>query len=111
MEFVNLNKLVFVDIDLIKHLFESETLLFEDLQQVIEDIVLCHHPFLFHFKLLHSLLVVHSVVLVEFTVFDDSVSVRIYLLEESSDLVLLESQIEMTTETNLEVLEREEAHT
>jgi hypothetical protein len=49
MEFIDLNELVFVDIDLIKHLFESEALLFQYLQQVIEDIVLCDHPFLFHF--------------------------------------------------------------
>jgi len=56
------------------------------------------------------LLVVHSVVLIELTVFDDSVTVRIYLLEESSNLVLLESEIKMTTETDLEVLESEEAY-
>ena len=110
MEFVDLNELVFVDIDLVKHLFESEALLFEYLQQVIEDIVLGNHPFLFHFQLLHPLLVVHSIVLIEFTVFDDSVTVGIYLLEESGNLVLPESEIEMTTETNLEVLEREEAY-
>ena len=109
VEFVYLDELVLVDIDLIKHLFESEAFLLEHLQKVIEDVVLRDHPLLLHFELLHSLLVVHSVVLVEFPVFDDSVTVRINFLEECCNFVLLKSEVEMTTQTDLEVLKREEA--
>ena len=44
VEFINLNKLVLVDVDLVKHFFEGKALLLEHFEKVIKDVILSHHP-------------------------------------------------------------------
>jgi hypothetical protein len=58
MELVNLNELVLVQVNLIKHFFERQSLLLKNLEQMIKNVILGDHPFLLTLQILHPFVII-----------------------------------------------------
>jgi hypothetical protein len=79
VKLIDLDKLVLVQINLVKHLFKGQALLLQHFEKVIEDVVLGHHPLFFGLQLLHSLFIVHPVEGIELGVLDHAVAISVNL--------------------------------
>ena len=108
MEFVDFDKLVFIEIDLVEHLLETQAFLPQHLEQVIKDVILGDHLLPLCLQLLDSLVVVHSVEGIELSLFNNSVPVGVDFQEQSSQLILLQSQVEVVAESYSEILQSNE---
>jgi hypothetical protein len=88
VEFIDLNEAVFVLIDLVKAVAQSETSLDKHFDQVVEDFVLrvFHQTLLLNVR--HLLDVVCAVEVLELCILNDSVLVRVDLVEEGSNVIV-----------------------
>lgn len=111
VELVDLDELVLVQVNLVEHLFESQPLLLEHLEQMVEDVVVGDHPLLLQLELGDPPLVVLLVELIEFCEPYDAISILVDLEEECGYLRLPQGQVKVATESGLEILESQEANT
>jgi hypothetical protein len=77
MEFIDFDKLVFIEINLVEHLLETQAFLPQHLEQMIKDIILRHHLFSFCLQFLDSLIIIHSVESIKLSIFNNSISIGV----------------------------------
>jgi hypothetical protein len=77
MEFIDFDKLIFIEINLVEHLLETQAFLPQHLEQMIKDIILRDHLFSFCLQFLDSLIIIHSVESIKLSIFNNSISIGV----------------------------------
>jgi len=103
VELVNLDVIIFVIVDLIKNLLQSQTALFQNFYQVVKNLILSLKILPFCLKLFDLVSIVSAEEIFQLSELDYSIVIWVNFLEQRTDLKCLQTQIEVFTKTDLEI--------
>ena len=86
MELVHLNVIIFVVVNLIKHLLKSKTALFKNFYQVVKNLILSLKILPFCLELFDFVSIVSIKEILQFGKFDNTVVIRVNFLKQRTDL-------------------------
>lgn len=95
MELVDFNVVVFVIIDLVENLLQSQASLFKNFYQVIENLVLSLNLLSFRVQSLYFIFVLCPVECLKFSKLHDAVFIGINFLEQRPDFQRFQAQVEV----------------